>query len=220
MGEIRRRAGAFAEVLGFEPIASPVDLLGPASGQTPLLGFVAERDDYFGVQSLFRVGSYQAGPVSVGLYVAELHEWGRRSSARDRARRRVARATVMHTDDARALIVLAPQQPERAVQPEIEIVLPRVRTDSDNRSAFGTVRALVDTSDPSRFHRDRIRELRLEPRLALAQVVDRWRRAFSVEEVTRTFYTEYAAVRDRIAQALAGHNPNHSEVRGTERQRA
>ena len=144
--------------------------------------------------------------------MAELHEWGQRSSARDRARRRVARAVVELSDDARALTVLAPQELERSVQPEIEIVLPRVRSGSESQSALTTVRALVDTRSPSRFHRDRIRELRLEPGLALTHVADRWRRAFSVEEVTRKFYTDYSHIRDRIAQALVSHNPNHSEA--------
>ena len=207
-----RRAEAFAAVLGFEPVPSPVDLLGPSGGPTPLRESFEVRGDFFGVQSLFRIGSYQAGAVSAGLYAAELHEWGQRSSVRDRARRRVARAVVEHSDDARALVVLAPQELERAVQPEIEIVLPRVRTDSDSRSAFTTVRALVDTSDPSRFHRDRIRALALAPNLSIAQVADQWRRAFSVEEVTRKFYSNYAAVRDRIAQELAANNPEHAVV--------
>lgn len=207
-----RRAETLAEVLGFQPVASPVDLLGPTSGETPLLEFFEQRDDLFGVQSLFRVGSYQAGTASVGLYVAELREWGQRSSARDRARRRVARAVVDRTDDARTLIVLAPQELERDDQSEIEVVLPRVRTDSDSRSAFTTVRALVDARKPSRFHRDRIRALALAPNLSIAQVANQWRRAFSVEEVTRRFYSDYADVRDHIAQALADENPGHSVV--------
>ena len=205
-----RRAGAFAAMLGFQPVASPVDLLGPTGGETPLRSFFREHgDDFFGVQSLFRVGSYLADAVPVGLYVAELHEWGQRSSARDRARRRVARAVVQNTDDARALIVLAPRELERTVQPEVEIVMPRVRQDN----AFTTVRALVNTRDPSRFHRDRIHALRLDPGFSVARVAERWRQAFSVEEVTREFYTGYAAVRDRIAQALADCNSGHPVVR-------
>ena len=207
-----RRAQKFAATLGFQPAASPVDLLGPTGGATPLRRMFEERDDFFGVQSLFRVGGYRAGAASVGLYVAELHEWGQRSSARDRARRRVARAVVQHTD-ARSLIVLAPQELERAVQSEIEMVLPRVRADSDSKGALTTVRALVDTRKPSRFHRDRIRDLILAPELSLARVSDQWRRAFSVEEVTRKFYADYAAVRDRIAQELADANPEHPVVR-------
>ncbi len=206
------RAGAFAAVLGFEPIPSPVDLLGPSSGATPIRDFFEVRDDFFGIKSLFRVGSYQAGAVPVGLYVAELHEWGQRSSARDRARRRVARAVVELSDDARTLVVLVPRESERTDPPEIEVVLPRVRTDTDSRNTLTTVRALVDTRRPSRFHRERIRALALAPNLSVAQVADQWRRAFSVEEVTRNFYRDYAAVRDRIAQALADENPGHSVV--------
>ena len=207
-----QRAGAFAAVLGFQPVPSPVDLLGPSSGATPIRDFFEIRDDFFGIKSLFRVGSYRAGAAPVGLYVAELHEWGQRSGARDRARRRVARAVVELSDDARTLIVLVPQESERSDLAEIEVVLPRVRTDSDSRSAFTTVRALVDARKPSRFHRDRIRALALAPNLSIAQVADQWRRAFSVEEVTRKFYSDYSDVRDRIAQALADENPGHSVV--------
>ena len=148
----------------------------------------------------------------MGLYVAELRVWDKRSSSRDRARRRVARAVVEETGDARVLIVLAARRLETSVQPEIEIVLPRIRSDSVGKSGFTTVTALVNTRKPSRFHRDRIRELRLEPGMTLAQVSDRWRRAFSVEEVTRKFYTDYAAVRDRIAQALRDFNPENIVV--------
>ncbi len=205
-----RRAQAFAALLGFQPAAAPVDLLGPSSGSTPLREFVAARDDAFGVASLFRVGGYRAGSVPVGIYAAELHAWGQHSSARDRARRRAARAVVQHAPDARALLVLAPQEQERRVQPEIELVLPRIRMDGPSDRAFTTVRALVDTQSPSRFHRDRIRELALDPGLTLAQVADRWRRAFSVELVTRAFYTSYAGVRDGVAHALKSRNPRHA----------
>ena len=207
-----RRAGALAAVLGFQPVPSPVDLLGPSGGATPIRDFFAIRDDFFGIKSLFRVGGYRAGAAPVGLYVAELHEWGQRSSARDRARRRVARAAVELSDDARTLVVLVPQESERTDQPEIEVVLPRVRTDSDSGSAFTTVRALVDARKPSRFHRERIRALALAANLSIAQVSDQWRRAFSVEAVTRKFYSDYADVRDRIAQALASENSGHSVV--------
>ena len=208
-----QRAGGFAAMLGFEQVASPVDLLGSSRGATTLHSFFRARgDDFFGVRSLFRVGGYRAGEQSVALYVAELHEWGDRYSARDRARRRVAGAVVQHTADARALIVLAPEGWERLARPEIEIVLPRVRSESDSQSAFTTVRALVDTSAPSRFHRDRIRALALDPGLSVAQVVDRWRRAFSVEEVTRKFYQAYADLRDRIAREFVRANPTHAVV--------
>ena len=92
------------------------------------------------------------------------------------------------------------------------MVLPRVRQDSVSKSAFTTVRALINTREPSRFHRDRIRDLALTRGLSLAQVADRWRRAFSVELVTRAFYADYAAVRDRIARELARANPSHALV--------
>ena len=208
-----QNAGSFAALLGFKPVASPVDLLASAGGATSLRDYFRARgDDFFGVHSLFRVGDYGAGAAFAGLYLAELQDWGERSGARDRARRRVARAVVEHTADARALIVLAPQAWERVIQSEIEIVLPRA-SDSDSSSALTTVRALVDTSAPSRFHRDRIRSLMLEPGLSIAEVADRWRLAFSVEEVTRKFYSDYADVRDRIAKELAHANPSHAAVK-------
>ena len=200
-------------MLGMDPVASPVDLLASARGATPLRDYFRARgDDFFGVHSLFRVGGYGAGAATAGLYVAELQQWGDRTGARDRARRRVARAVIQHTVDARALIVLAPQGLERLARSEIELVLPRVRADADAKSAFTTVRALIDTRAPSRFHRDRIRALTLDPGLSVAQIAERWRRAFSVEEVTRRFYTDYAAVRDRIAKKLAQANPAHAVV--------
>ena len=58
-----------------------------------------------------------------------------------------------------------------------------------------------------------MRGLRITPRASLLEVSRLWQQQFSVERVTTTFYQEYAAVRDRIANALLAHNQDHSVVK-------
>ncbi|MCA9850137.1 MAG: hypothetical protein KC461_05750, partial [Dehalococcoidia bacterium] len=112
--------------------------------------------DRFGVRELYRVAD---GPAAgSALYLAVLRDWGDRSSSRDRARRRVARAVVQNTGDTRSLILLVPNALERANRGEIEVVMPRLR-ERGGKSDISTVRALVSTTDPSRFHVELLKDL-------------------------------------------------------------
>ena len=64
----------------------------------------------------------------------------------------------------------------------------------------------MDLDNPTRFHRDLLRGLRITPGASLLEVSRLWQQQFSVERVTTRFYQEYASVRDRIAKALLAHN--------------
>lgn len=203
--------GPLASALGFTPVPLPRDLL--ANRGTPLAQAFETRTgrvtDRFGVQELYRVAD---GPATgSALYLAVLSEWGFRSSSRDRARRRVAKAVVQNTADTRSLILLVPNNSERPTQPEVEFVLPRLRERAGS-GEISTIRALVHTVDPSRFHLELLGELTARPGESLIALAARWRKAFSVERVTREFYQAYAGVRDRIVMALVAHNPSHPWV--------
>lgn len=204
-----RKARDLAQFLGFAPVAAPVDLLSNTSD--PVTRFFDERDDRFGIESLFRVGAAKASPGTVGLYIAQLTEWGTRASARDRARRRVARALVdlQPYGDQRSLFILVPNDLE--LKKEVELVLPRVRIDG-KVTGLTTVRALVELQEPNRFHRDLIRRLAIAPGTSLPDVQKQWHHEFSVERATKRFYAEYAAVRDRLAKALKEANPDHPTI--------
>ena len=202
-----QRAEGLAAFLGFEPISNPEDqLAGPLSGG--LRQFFARRDDRFGVSELYRVGSRAASPATAGLYIGVLTEWGHRSSDRDRPRRRIARALVEYVQDRRSLALLVPPDGRR---PEAELVFPRTRVDGPG-GAVTTIRAHLDLDNPTRFHRDLLRGLRITPGASLLDISTRWQREFSVERATTKFYRDYAAVRDRVAQALLDRNQDHLVV--------
>ena len=210
-----QQAAPLASFLGFQPISSPEDqLAGPLLGG--LKRFFAQRTDRFGVKEFYRVGTYDASPGTVGLWVAVLSEWGSRSSDRDRPRRRVARALVEQVSDARSMAILVPNELQRPHRREAELVLPRstaaIGKPSDSGTAVSSVRALVDLDQPNRFHRDLLRDLALQPGTPLLDVSLHWQRVFSVERVTTRFYQEYIKVRDRVADALLAHNKDHSIV--------
>ena len=201
-----QRAGDLAAFLGFEPIPNPEDrLAGPLSGG--LRQFLRGPGDRgFGVSELYRVGSRKADPAEAGLWLGVLSEWGYRSSDRDRSRRRITRALVDHVADRRSLALLVP--PLTDSRREAELVFPRTQVGSSN-GAVTSVRAHLDLDNPSRFHRDLLRGLRISPGASLLDVSRLWQQQFSVERVTTKFYQEYAAVRDRIAKALLAHNQDH-----------
>ena len=205
-----QRAEDLAEFLGFQPISNPEDrLAGALSGG--LKQFLRGRGDGgFGVSELYRVGSCKADPAEAGLWIGVLSDWGYRSSDRDRSRRRITRALVEHVPDRRSLALLVPP----AVDPrhEAELVFPRTQVGSSN-GAVTSVRAHLDLDNPTRFHRDLLRALRIHPGANLLEVSRTWQQQFSVERVTTTFYQEYAAVRDRIAKALLAHNQDHPVVK-------
>ncbi|MFC1983204.1 hypothetical protein ACFLV5_05440, partial [Chloroflexota bacterium] len=101
--------------------------------------------------------------------------------------------------DARSLFIMVPNALQ--TRREAELVLPRSAADLRGQKDHGvisTVRALIDLRDPSRFHRDLLRELAIRQSTPLLDISQQWQKAFSVEEVTRKFHKEYAQVRDRI----------------------
>ena len=205
-----QKAGGLAELLGFEPIPNPEDrLAGALSGG--LKQFLRGRGDgEFGVKELYRVGSCKAAPAEAGLWVGVLSDWGYRASDRDRSRRRIARSLVEHVPDRRSLALLVPP----AVDPrhEAELIFPRVQTGAGS-GAVTSIRAHLDLDNPTRFHRDLLRDLRVPPGASLLEVSSIWHRQFSVERVTTKFYQEYADVRDRMAEALVAHNRDHPVVK-------
>ena len=204
-----QRAESLAEFLGFEPVPSPEDrLAGALSGG--LKQFLRGRGDGgFGVSELYRVGGRKADPAEAGLWIGVLSDWGYRSSDRDRSRRRVTRALVEHVPDRRSLALLVP--PPTDPRHEAELVFPRTQVGSSN-GAVTSIRAHLDLDNPTRFHRDLLRGLRITPGASLLEVSRLWQQQFSVERVTTRFYQEYAAVRDRMAKALLTHNPDHSVI--------
>ena len=214
-----QKAEGLAAFLGFEPISNPVDELGGALSGT-LKQFIRGSDDRgFGVSELYRVGHRKAAPAEAGLWIAVLTEWGFRSSDRERSRRRMARALVERVSDSRrSLALLVPPHTDR--RGEAELIFPRLQTGT--RGGVTTIRAHLDLKDSSRFHRDLLRGLRIPPNATLLDVSRRWQRQFSIERVTTKFYQEYAAVRNRIADALKVHNEDHPVVKSltTEERRA
>ncbi len=205
-----QRAESLAAFLGFDPVPSPEDrLAGALSGG--LKQFLRGRGDGgFGVSEFYRVGGRKADPAEAGLWIGVLSDWGYRSSDRDRSRRRISRALVEHAADRRSLALLVP--PSTDPRREAELVFPRTQVGSSN-GAVTSVRAHLDLDNPTRFHRDLLRGLRITPGLSLLSVSRLWQQQFSVERVTTKFYLEYAAVRDRIAKALLTHNQDHPVVK-------
>ena len=117
-----QKAQSLAEFLGFNAIPSPVDQLsGPAGDE--LKRFLTLQPDQFGIRELYKVGTQTTRPASTGLWVAVLSNWGRRSSERDRARRRIARALTEHAQERRNLALLVPADKESPT--EAELILPR-----------------------------------------------------------------------------------------------
>ena len=212
-----QRAEDLAAFLGFEPIPNPEDrLAGPLSGG--LRQFLRGRGDIgFGVSELYRVGSRKADPAEAGLWIGVLSDWGYRSSDRDRSRRRITRALVEHVPDRRSLALLVP--PTTDPRHEAELVFPRTQVGSSN-GAVTSIRAHLDLDNPTRFHRDLLRGLRITPGASLLEVSRLWQQQFSVERVTTRFYQEYAAVRDRIADALLDHNPDHPVIESLSKEEA
>ena len=147
-----------AEFLGFQPISNPEDrLAGALSGG--LKQFLRGRGDGgFGVSELYRVGSCKADPPEAGLWIGVLSDWGYRSSDRDRSRRRITRALVEHVPDRRSLALLVP--PSTDPRREAELIFPRTQVGSFN-GAVTSVRAHLDLDNPTRFHRDLLRGLRI-----------------------------------------------------------
>ena len=112
--------------------------------------------------------------------------------------------------DRRSLALLVP--PPGDDRREAELVFPRTQVGS-SKGAVTSVRAHLDLDNPTRFHRDLLRGLRVPPGANLLDVSRAWQQEFSVERVTTRFYQEYAAVRDRVAEALLANNRDHPVVK-------
>ena len=204
-----QQAQGIAEFLGFDPIPSPEDQLGgpPTSGLTQ---FFRNREDQFGVNELYRIGTRSARPASVGLWVGVLTEWSHRSSDRDRTRRRVARALVEQVPERRNLAILVP--PVGDSTREAELIFPRTPVQDSEGSSHQivtSIRALLDLNEPTRFHRDLLRDLVIPSKATLLDISHRWQQQFSVERVANKFYKEYAEVRNHLADALKASNVDH-----------
>ena len=202
-------ASALAEFLGFEPVPNPQDqLAGPLTAG--LRQFFRQRDDKFGVHQLFRVGRQKAQPGDVGLFVGVLSDWGSRPSDRARPRRRIARALVEQVPERRSLALLVP--PPNHPRRESELVFPRTPVQESGQGGVSTVtsiRAHLELDNPTRFHRDLLRGLRIPSGTNLLQISRQWQQEFSVERVTARFYQEYTAVRDRMYKAFLSRNGGH-----------
>ena len=215
-----QEAGPLAEFLGFEPVSNPQDLLAgsPSLGVRQLFH---QNPDNFGVQQFFRVGRRDAEPSEVGLFIGVLSDWGYRSSDRDRRRRRISRALVKQVRERRSLALLVP--PADDPRKEAELVFPRTPLQASEQSTSPTVtsiRALLELDNPTRFHRDLLRGLRIGREANLLQVSRQWQQEFSVERVTTRFYQEYAAVRDRIVDAFLLRNKDHLSLKNLDNQTA
>ena len=162
---------------------------------------------------LYRIGTRSARPASVGLWVGVLTEWSHRSSDRDRTRRRVARALVEQVPERRNLAILVP--PVGDSTREAELIFPRTPVQDSEGSSHQivtSIRALLDLNEPTRFHRDLLRDLVIPSEATLLDISHRWQQQFSVERVANKFYKEYAEVRNRLADALKASNVDHPIV--------
>ena len=189
---------SLAEALGFAPVEHPIDFLSDTSSEA------TERLRPL-TKSLSRVGGFESGRAHAGLWVAMLSEWGDRNTTRERARRRLAKSLVelAPAGDRSALLILTAEGVD-----DIEIVLPRRRSNG----SLGTVRALVSRSDPTRHHLELLESLVLKPGDETVAITRRWSDAFNVERVTKSFYLEFRALRDRLVETLKNENPGNALI--------
>ena len=187
------KSPALPAALGLKPVAAPSDLLQlPSQPIAKPLSTVAS--------GLFRVGGAETAEGNAGMYVVPLHEWGQRSSDRDRARRRVAKALVEYAPygDRRWFVALT-----NGTSHEVEFILPRVRED---KRGVSTVRALVQPTEPSGFHLRLLTDLALAPGMSLLDISRKWSEAFSVERVTKAFYHEFRELRNHLSEEVIARN--------------
>lgn len=186
---------ALSEALGLTPIAAPIDF---ASDSNSKIG-----SRIAGVaSSLHRVSASDQDAARAALWVATIPEWGDRPAARERARRRSAKALVelAPAGDRNILIVLTSPDSD-----DIELILPRQRSNG----TLGTIRAIVSRTSPNRHHLEMLEALVLSPDMGTAAIARRWSDAFSVERVTDAFYREFRLLRDRFVETLGNSNPDH-----------
>ncbi|RJQ55922.1 MAG: hypothetical protein C4521_00975 [Actinobacteria bacterium] len=95
---------------------------------------------------------------------------------------------------------------------EIELVLPRQRTDG----TVGTVRAVVNVFEPTNHHLQLLADLEIASGQQVAAIARRWGEAFSVERVAKRFYIEFKALRDRLVEVLKDENQDNALLIGGE----
>jgi hypothetical protein len=187
---------SLATALGFSAIDHPINYLSDSTSE------VFKRIGS-GLEVLSRVGGHEADHGRAGLWVAAQPLWGDRSVDRDRVRRKIAKALVEFAPggDRNVLLVLIDKDVD-----EIELVLPRRRSNG----SLGTVRALINRSDPTRYHLELLESLVLNPADSTPIITRRWSDAFNVEKVTKSFYLEFRALRDRLVEMFGTENPKNS----------
>ena len=211
-----QRAQGIAGFLGFEPVAYPEDALS-GNASSGLGHFFGVQQDIFqfGVKEFYRVGTREADSTDIGLWVGVLEDWGQSSADRDRPRHRIAEALVEHIQEPHSLAFMTP--PAGHPRSEAELVLPRTLESAPHqgpRQVVGSTRATLDFANPSDFHCNLLTNLKLPKQPSLLGVARQWQAQFSVERVASKFYTEYATIRNHMAQALLDCNPNHGVVAG------
>ncbi len=183
------------DALNLTPIASPINFAADTSTEigSRLAGMVT---------SLRRVGALEQAAARAALWVATIPEWGDRPSARERVRRRIAKALVelAPAGDRNILIALTAEGVD-----DIELVLPRQRMNGQ----LGTIRATVSRSNPNRHHLGLLESLEISDSMGTAAITRIWNDAFSVERVTDSFYKEFRLLRDRFVAKLSESNPGH-----------
>ena len=209
-------AQGIASFLGFEPVPYPQDMLSANTSGGLGKFFGVQQDTFqFGVKEFYRVGAREADSTGIGLWVGVLDKWSQSSEDRDRPRHRIAEALVEHIQEPNSLAFMTP--PAGHPRTETELVLPRTLETAPyqgSRQVVGSTRATLDFANPSDFHCNLLTDLKLPEQPSLLGVARQWQAQFSVERVASKFYTEYASVRNRMAQALRDCNPNHPVVAG------
>ena len=202
-------AEPLADALGMRPIRNAANLVAPKGVPTEL---AKQLSDY--VQGFYRVGEADLGEgTAVGLYLAPLTEWQRRSSDRERYRRKIAKALIEQQQrDARWIVILLDP---RGASHEAEFVMPRQRPGA----GIGTVRATVNLRNPNRYHAELLDDLTVPAGATLRELAAQWSEAFSVERVTKRFYEEFRVLRDRLIDALLKYNPDNPALKGRDRKK-
>lgn len=202
-------SSALVQNLGLRPLPHSNNLVAPKGVPTPLAEQLSEY-----VHALHRVAEAElAGGTTAGMYLAYLTEWQVRSTDRERYRRKIAKALIEHQQQDRRWIVVLLD--ERGVSREAEFVLPRAK----EGKGVSTVRASVDLDEPNRYHAELLNELTVHPGMTLLELSTRWNDAFSVERVTKRFYEEFGALRDRLIDDLLEHNPDNPMLKGRDRKK-
>lgn len=187
-----------AAVLGFDCQAHPVNFL--ADSTSTIHARVSSV-----ASSLYRIGAFSTPTGNVAFWAADLHEDGQTQINRARARRRIVKALVdlEPSGDRRVLIALFADGGS-----DVELVLPRIRTDQ----SLGTVRATVDRLNPTHHHLELLSDLAVHTGMASADIARRFNDAFNVDKVAKKFYIEFKNLRNRVLEEVYQANPNNKII--------